>query len=137
MSTPRVELPAVVNAPPPRCYHRSDPFSSTPCGELARWQRPGRDWFCTEYFCDAHRGPADTAIAAEHVFRRFTLSVELYISGAAINAPVAQHEAMSRLESAMRSIGAICEVINVRNSMVRSWPQAGRVAPIGAGGGGE
>lgn len=73
------------------------------------------------------------AIASEHVFRRFTLSAEIYLAGAAINAPVAQLEAMTRLEKALREIGAICEVINVRNAVVRSWPQTGRGEPILAG----
>jgi|GEM_PF-3598146 len=113
-------VPAVAIAPPPRCYHRLESPAGGICGELARWLRPGRDWFAVSYFCDAHRLDGDQLVPVEHVFRRVRVLADLLITGVATNAPLAQTEAVARLEAAIRAAGGVLDVHGVRSYMVRS-----------------
>jgi hypothetical protein len=134
MSTPPANVPAVTNAPPPRCYHRREPHSSMPCGELAAVARPGRDWFSWEYFCREHASPGDVEIPAEHVFRRVGLQLEVFIAGAGASDAVARAEAIARLDRAIQTAGGVADIAAVRSVMVKSWVQPVRPEPIGVTG---
>ena len=93
---PLAHAPSVAIAPPVRCFHRDGSSPGFPCGELARWERRGNHWFATEYFCDAHRAPADLEIPDVHAFRRIRINVDVYMSGTSVNAPMAHTEAIVR-----------------------------------------
>jgi hypothetical protein len=67
---PLRNVPALVNTPPPRCFYRDGNDARTICGELAVRVRPGREWFDTAYFCEAHHQPGDLEIPAVHPIRR-------------------------------------------------------------------
>lgn len=105
-----------------RCYFRHGNLDRPICGELARWERPGRDWFAAEYFCDAHRGPADIGIPGEHVLRRVRINVDVLLAGCAVNAPLAHVEALAKLEAAVRSVGGCLDVNHIGSHVVKSCP---------------
>lgn len=116
-------VPTCSIAPPPRCHYRDELHPGYVCGELATCVRPGRDWFNPEYFCDRHKQPADVPIPAEHVFRRVVLEVKVLFAGTHINAPIAQAEAVARLERAVVAIGGLVEVEGARSYVVKSPAQ--------------
>lgn len=129
---PLRHVPAATIEPPQRCYHRGELAGATVCGERAEWMREGPHWFVCGYFCARHRLPSDVPIPAVHVFRRVRVSVEVFFSGASMEAPAAHREAMARLEAAVQSAGGLLDVQGVRSVIAKSLPQTMRGRPIDA-----
>ena len=121
-------VPRCTIAPPLRCCARLEQHPRRICGELARWKRPGNYWFATQFFCDAHRETSDLAIAGERIFRRVRITCDVLMAGVDVNPPIAQTEALARLEQAVQAAGGLLDVEAVRSSVVK-WtppPAAGR-----------
>jgi hypothetical protein len=131
---PLRNVPALAIAPPARCYYRGETRLGTICGELANWLRPGRDWFTCAYFCDAHRGPSDLPIPAEHAIRRVRVNAAMLFAAACQNATIAHTEALARLEAAVQHAGGLLDVQDVTSTFGKSSPPPrpwkGNGAPI-------
>jgi hypothetical protein len=104
------------------------------CGAPATSKRPGSQWFAEQFFCAAHAQPIDVPIAGERVFRRVRLSADVLFAAVDANPPMAQAEALERLERAIEAVGGLLDVSRVTSGFVRWTPPAGRSArPTAAG----
>ncbi len=135
MGNAAAHVPRCALAPPLRCCQRVGSSPARICGELARWQRPGNYWFATEYFCDEHRAPTDTEIAGERIFRRVRVTCDVLFAAVDVNAPIAQTEALARLEQAVQAAGGVLDVERVISNVVKWEPQPGQGRASGGRGG--
>lgn len=124
MDRPGTDPPIATNAPPVRCFQQTGDPCRPVCGELAQWYRPGSSWFAAAYFCDPHHLASDLPIPDEHVFRRVRILCDVTFAGVSTNAPLAQLEAVARLEQCIGNAGGRLEVCGVRSLMVQSGTQA-------------
>jgi hypothetical protein len=125
-------LPEASICPPLRCYQQVGELRTQTCSALARWKRPGSNWFGDEFFCDAHALPTDVAIVGVQAVRRVHLTVDVYLAGTSIAAPLSQSEALARLGDAVAGIGGLVDTQRVLSTVVRYPAHTGEGAPKGA-----
>jgi hypothetical protein len=136
MRNPLDNLPTCAIRPPARCYQEVGGSELAICGRIAKWKRPGSAFFEDEYFCDEHHNSGDVLITGAHAIRRVRLSVDVLLAGVNTAAPIAQTEAVARIEAAVRTIGGVLDIHGVRSSIVRyaappaqdeaNWPRVVR-----------
>jgi hypothetical protein len=134
MASYTAHIPQCTIGPPLRCCYRDVGRPGGFCGDLAVAKRPGSLYFAPLYFCGVHRLPADVPIAGERVFRRVRLSLDVLLAAIDPAAPVAQAEALERLELAVKALGGEMDVLRVTSSFVRWTPPAGQGRAFGAAG---
>ena len=119
MSDSMAHLPLASLCPPLRCYHQVGELRTATCSELAFWKRPGSNWFADAFFCDAHAEPTDVAIVGVQAVRRVHLTVDVYLAGTSIAAPLSQAEALARLGDAVAGIGGLLDTQRVLSTVVK------------------
>lgn len=110
-------LPRHGICPPLRCCA---PLEGSPihvCGELATSKREGVRWIDDRYFCEAHAVETDVDLRGELAIRVVRVKCDVLIAGTNIQAPVAQTEAVGRLEAAALAIGALLDVLSVTSTL--------------------
>jgi hypothetical protein len=131
-------LPEASVCPPLRCYYQVGELRTATCSALARWKRPASNWFADAFFCDEHSAPTDVAIVGVQAVRRVHLTIDVYLAGTSIAAPLSQAEALARVGDALAGIGALVDTQRVISTVVKYPAQAvegaanasGRVAVV-------
>lgn len=117
-----------------RCGELGEAPASLPCGKPATAQRAGDGDDEPRYVCAVHARPTDRPIPADRVYRRVSLTVQIFLPGACVGAGPAEWEASDRVYHALRSVGALVSLIECRSALVRYVaPVAPQDAPTGAG----
>jgi hypothetical protein len=119
MADPMEHLPVATICPPLRCYHQVGELRTATCAALARWKRPGSTWFADAFFCDAHGEATDVAIVGVQAVRRVHLTVDVYLAGTSIAAPLSQAEALARVNDAVAGIGGLVDTQRVLSTVVQ------------------
>lgn len=107
-----------------RCCQPVENTEHLVCGAPAEWRRPSRVASAADYFCDAHKLPADVPIAGATLFRRVSITCDINFAGASENPTVARMEALSRLQLAIERAGGMLNLHAVTDAVGCHEPPA-------------
>ncbi len=93
-----------------------------PCGDLAPWVVLDIHGTPIAFFCNRHRPKGAVAVPASVVFRRVSVVACVDLAGVSMHPPLAQAEALCRLERAIDSVGGRLSLRSVSSQVGRYEP---------------
>ena len=115
-------IPQLSTAMTMRCSHNDPIDTSTWCGQPANWLRRGRGVFVDAFYCDAHRGETDVALAPGQPFRRVRVTLQVDLAGTSWEAFSAHRDAVDAIRMALEPLGAVVNLTTVMSAVVKNGP---------------
>lgn len=118
------DWPELVVRPPARCFGRRRELPGRPCGRRAIWMRPSKHGVEPQYFCDECKRSGDEPIAADALFRRVTVSLDIELAAADVTMSAAHAEALAVVEELVHRARGLLNLHRITSVVGRPARQA-------------
>lgn len=119
------DAPKFLVVPPLRCGAPREDSPRSFCGERAVYERPDPDFTPVRFYCGKHHQDGDTPIAADVLFRRLTLTLDVLFAGVTLTDELARAEAYDRLAHAVEDLGGVISLHRITSEVGRYSPPVG------------
>ena len=94
----------------------------------------GACWIEDAFFCDECKPANAVELPDDLLIRRVNVLCHVFLAGVSIQAPLAEREALARIQQALEPLGAVIGTETVISTIGRYAPQPGAAAAIDAKG---